>query len=148
MFSGIWLTQVGDPLCHGTECRSHCVSADRVVGATVAAVSESEDEEVGEASLIVRDITEGRGDAELLAEVVPEPEGAGSRPGGLGGDGVGRESQRNIEVSPELVSGGRCSSFQGRCCGYRCSKWARKEESVRCWRREASSAMMLTSPGR
>ena len=69
MLSGIWLTQVGDPLCHGTECRSHCVSSDRVLGAAVAAVAESEDEEVGEASLVVRDITEGRVDAELFAEV-------------------------------------------------------------------------------
>ena len=148
MLSGIWLTQVGDPLCHGTECRSHCVSSDRVLGAAVAAVAESKDEEVGEASLVVRDITEGRGDAEFFAEVAPEPEGAGSSAGGLGSDGVGRESQRSIEVRLELVSGGRWSSFQGCCCGYRCSKWARKEESVRCWRREASSAMMLTSPGR
>ena len=122
MLAGIWLTQVGDPLCHGTECRSHCVSADRVLGGAVAPVAESEDKEVGKTSLIVRDITEGRGDAELLAEVAPEPKGTGTRAGGLGGDRAARESQRSIEVRPEIVSGGRCSSFQGRCCGYRCSK--------------------------
>ena len=79
MLLGIWLTQVGDPLCHGTECRSHCVSTDRVVGAAVTAVAESEDEEVGKALFIIRDITEGRGNAELLAEGAPEPEGAGAR---------------------------------------------------------------------
>ncbi len=148
LLSGIWLTQVGDPLRHGTQCRSHCVSADRVVGEAVAAVVDGEDEEVGDSSFGIRDITEGWVGPDLLAEGAPVPEGPAPSLVGFAGDGCARELQSSIEVSVVLVSGGRWSSRQGVGCGYCCSKWARKRGSVRCCRREASSAMTLTSPGR
>ena len=46
LLSGIWLTQVGDPLGHGAKGGTNGISAYRVVGEPVLAVAEGEDEEV------------------------------------------------------------------------------------------------------
>ena len=55
--------------------------------------------------------------------------------------------EAKAEISLETTSGGNVSIFQGVGCGYFCWKRARKATSVRCWRREASSAMPFSSPG-
>ena len=44
LLSGIWLTQVGDPLGHGTKGGTNGISADRFVGEAVPAVAEGEGE--------------------------------------------------------------------------------------------------------
>ena len=122
MLSGIWLTQVGDPLGHGAEGGTNGTSSDRVVGEPVLAVPEGEDKEVCEAALGVGDITEGWVHPELLGEGTPVAEGAVAGASGFAGVGAECELQSSIEVSAVAVAGGRCSSFQGVRCGYRCSK--------------------------
>jgi lipopolysaccharide transport system ATP-binding protein len=62
--------------------------------------------------------------------------------------GGGCDLQSRAEIRVEAVSGLRVSSFQGCCCGYRWLKRERNAMSDKCWRREASSAMQLESPGR
>ena len=42
--SGIWLTQVGDPLGHGEEGFVHRISSDSVVGGALLSVAEAEDQ--------------------------------------------------------------------------------------------------------
>ena len=77
-------TQLGDPLAHGEEGFSHCVSADRLVGAIAApvAAAHGEGDEVTQSEffrglvIISNDITEGRIDPVLGAELAPVPKGA------------------------------------------------------------------------
>ena len=85
LLSGIWLTQVGDPLGHGG---TNGISSDRPVGEAIAAVAEGEDEEVREAALRAHDITEGWLDVDAGGEVGPVAEGSGLRAGGLAGVGA------------------------------------------------------------
>ena len=92
--------------------------------------------------------TEGIGDANFLAEQGPAPEVSGLGSPVLGGGGSAGASKSNAEISEEAISDGRACSAQGLSCGQDWLKWARKRESVRCCRREASSAMTLASPGR
>ena len=103
LLSGIWLTQVGDPLGHGAKGGTNGISADRFVGEAVAAIAEGEDEEVCEAAFGTHAGGEGR----------PVAEGPGLRAGCLAGVGAERELQSSIEVSAVAVAGGRLSSFQG-----------------------------------
>ena len=88
MLSGIWLTQVGDPLGHGAKGGTNGISPDRSVGEAVAAVAHGEDEEVREAALGAHDITEGWLDVDAGGEVGPVAEGSGLRAGGLAGVGA------------------------------------------------------------
>ena len=88
MLSGIWLTQVGDPLGHGAKGGTNGISPDRPVGEAVSAVAHGEDEEVREAALGAHDITEGWLDVDAGGEVGPVAEGSGLRPGGLAGVGA------------------------------------------------------------
>ena len=41
LFSGIWLTHVGDPLAHGKEGFVHRISSDRLVGCSFLLIPES-----------------------------------------------------------------------------------------------------------
>ena len=109
LLSGIWLTQVGDPLGHGT----NGISADRVVGETVPAVAEGKDKEVSEAAFGAHDITEAWLDLDAGGEGAPVAEGPGLSAVGLAGVGAERELQSSVEVSAVAVVGGRWSSFQG-----------------------------------
>lgn len=60
-FSGIRATQEGDARAHCQEGLLHCASADRSTGllGPQSADSEAEDEEVAEAGLSGKDLTEG-----------------------------------------------------------------------------------------
>ena len=113
LFSGIWLTQVGDPLGHGTKGGTNGISADRVVGEAVPAVAVGEDKEVSEAAFSTHDITEAWLDLDAGGEGAPVAESPGLRAGCLAGVGAERELQSSIEVSAVAVAGGRWSSFQG-----------------------------------
>ena len=74
-FSWIRLTQVGEPLGHDEQGFFHCARADRVVGAASSLVSEPMDKQESQFTFGVADLTEGRGDTLVLAELVPFPEG-------------------------------------------------------------------------
>ena len=113
LLSGIWLTQVGDPLGHGAKGGTNGISADRVVGEAVPAVAEGEDEDVSKAAFGAHDITEAWLDLNAGGEGAPVAEGPGLSAVGLAGVGTERELQSSIEVSVVAVAGGRWSSFQG-----------------------------------
>ena len=124
-FARIALTQVGDALADGQEGFIHCASCDRLFGGSVesmASVPESEDKEVGDFFFLSFDVAEGRMNFMLEAEACPRAEdlvffGPGLRSSGFGGD-----FESSAEISLELASGGRWSSFHGVGCGYSCSK--------------------------
>ena len=97
--TGIESTQVGDPLPHRHHGFIHRTSADSVVGLSVAAVAEGEDEQEGKPVFGVRDITEGRGVPEGAAEVHPLGEDLGFSVGGFAGDPLGGEVQSRLEIS-------------------------------------------------
>jgi hypothetical protein len=65
------------------------------------AVSQGEDEEVGELVLIVANGIQGRGDRELLAEVSPDPKEFVLCFAGLGSNGLASNFERRIEFSSE-----------------------------------------------
>ena len=77
LLSGIWLTQVGDPLGHGAKGGTNGISADRVVGEAVPAVAEGKDEEVSEAAFGAHNITEAWLDLDAGGEGAPVAEGPG-----------------------------------------------------------------------
>ncbi len=116
-FSEIPSTQVGDALAHRQEGFIHCVSSDRLVGLSCSSVAQTEHEEVGELGLLSLEITEGRQDIVSHAEVAPHGKDLVLGAQVLGGDGSGGCLERKAKVSLEAVSVGRCSSFQGFCCG-------------------------------
>lgn len=66
---------------------------------------------------MVRDITEGNGPVLPLTELDPITEEAVLGAVVLGGVGCGGELESSSEISLELISLGRCSSFQGCDCG-------------------------------
>ena len=80
-------------------------------------VSVAEDEEVGESIFLTRDITEGWGLVELLAELDPMPEVAVHLAGVLGGSGFAGLLESSAEVSCEEMLSGRWSSCHGCGCG-------------------------------
>ena len=98
-FSRIGFTQVGDPLCHGKESRFHCISSDRVVGASSKAVAEGIDKEEPQATVGCMDFTEGRGDLLFLAEGTPVPKGTCLGASVLSGVGQGGEVESSLEIS-------------------------------------------------
>ena len=106
-FSGIELTQVGDPLSHRQEGFIHCVSADRDVAGALSAVAVSKDEEVAELVFLSRDSTEGRGDSQFGAELDPHAEGVGLVSAIAAASGLGGDCERSAEISLEDVLGGR-----------------------------------------
>ena len=81
------------------------------------AVAVGVDEEVGESVFVTRDITEGWGLSQLLAELDPVSEVAVHLFGVLGGSGFAGLLESSAEVRLEQASSGRCSSFQGLGCG-------------------------------
>ena len=140
--SGIRFTQVGDPLPHRQKGLLHCISSDR----SLLAVAESVDKQVADFVITVGDITEGRGFPDTGTEVGPVDEGGRLGPAGLGSDTPGGHLERSAQISLEIVSCPRCSCRQGLGCGYTCSKWRRRALSVRCCRREVSSAIAFAGP--
>ena len=116
-FSGIRLTQVGDPLADGQESFVHGISSDRLAGLAILAEPDAEDEEIAELVFLATDITEGRGDVVLRAEEFPESEdGVFACTSRCNCRGLGN-SQRNAEIRREASPDGRWSSFQGSRCG-------------------------------
>ncbi len=108
---------MGDPLADGQECFVHGISADRLAGLAILAEPGTEDEEIAELVFLARDITEGRGDAMLLAEEFPEDEdGVFACTSFCNCRGLGN-SQRKAEIRSEASPDGRWSSFQGSSCG-------------------------------
>lgn len=116
-FSGIALTQVGDPLPNGREGLFHSASSHRVTGGAFTSVSDAVDQEVGELVFLASDITEGRMDPELLAEAGPVAEVLVAGSPVFGGCGSGGERESSAEISLETSSVGRWSSTQGVGCG-------------------------------
>lgn len=115
--SRIWFTQVGDPLAHRLEGGTNRARSDRLVLLASKFVSVGEDEEVAYFGLLVRQSGEGSGVAVLLAEGLPDAEDLGLSLDSFDGFGSSGELQRSAEISLELISVGRCSSFQGVGCG-------------------------------
>ena len=115
--AGIPSTQVGDALADGQEYLVHCRSADRVVGTSLSAVSEGEDEQVAGPGFGVSDFTEGAGDSEGAAEADPVGKGAVLLGHGFGYVGMGGDVERSAEVSAEAISVGRVCSCHGCGCG-------------------------------
>ena len=113
----IGFTQVGDPLGHGEESRFHCISVDRVVGASSKAVAEGVDKEEPQATVGCTDLTEGRGDPLFLAEGTPVPKGTCLGVAVLSGVGRGGKVESSPEISLELMACSRVRSFQGCPCG-------------------------------
>ena len=105
LFSWIWLTQFGDPLAHCQEGVLHSISSDRLAGLAGFAEAEPKDEEVGELVLLARDITEGWGLPEELAEVRPLDEELVARLDRLGGGGGVNKRHRSAEISCKAISG-------------------------------------------
>ena len=112
----IWEAQVGNPLANGREGCLNCVRLNRDVTAAVLSVPEREDEEI-EDFVSSSDITEVRGLAVLLAEVVPVAEVGVTRLSCLGGSGSGGDFESSVDISCEATLDGRCSIFQGLGCG-------------------------------
>ena len=115
--AGIVSTQVGDPLAHCGKGGSHCISADGVVGLAFSAISDAEDEEVGNFRLGRSDLTEGRGDTLSGAEFGPEAKDFGLSFSMLASGSSGGEVERRAEISREESSDGNWGSCQGLSCG-------------------------------
>jgi hypothetical protein len=146
--SGIWLTHVGYTLPHRQKGVLDCIRCDRLVFLSFVAEPHAKDNEVGELVLLAGDGREVRMFSDGVAEGAPLSKDFATPGFGLGGVGGGCDLQSRAEIRVEAVSGLRVSSFQGCCCGYRWLKRERNAISDKCWRREASSAMQLESPGR
>ena len=70
----------------------------------MGSVAQGVDEKVSKACFGIADRTEGRGDAELLAEGEPVPEGGGLRGSVFGGIGLGGDVESKPEISLEQSS--------------------------------------------
>jgi hypothetical protein len=147
-FLGIWLTHVGYPLPHRQKGILDRIRSDRFVFLSFVAETDSKDDEVGELMLLSGDVSEVRTFSDGVAEGAPLSEDFAAPGFCLGGVGGGCDLQSRAEIRVEAVSDLRVSSFQGCCCGYRWLKRERNAMSDKCWRREASLAMQLESPGR
>ena len=112
-FVGIIFTQVGDPLAHGSKGGLHCASLDRDAGLTLAVEAMGKGEDVAEASFPIRDVTEGRLVAKVVAELGPVAEDLVSSPAMLEGVGAGGSFEHSAQVNKEAVLGKRWSSRQG-----------------------------------
>ena len=128
--SRIRFTQVGDPLCHVSQRLANSISPYTSTFVSPQAVPESEDEEdaqpgfarvamqgASEVLAWVSDVTEGWGEAVLVAELGPEAEEGGLGALGLLGGVVGGGLQSSAEVSCETHSLGSRRNRQGRGCG-------------------------------
>ena len=140
-------THVGDPLAHRQEGAANSVSLDRLALAADLPVSDAEDKQVGEFGFLRLQVLEAFIETFGLGECTPVGEGAAFLEAVLRGSRFIDVVEAKAEISLETTSGGNVSIFQGVGCGYFCWKRARKATSVRCWRREASSAMPFSSPG-
>jgi hypothetical protein len=121
---------------------------DRFVFLSFVAEPDSKDNEVGELMLLSGDVSEVRTFSNGVAEGAPLSADFAAPGFCLGGVGGGCDLQSRAEIRVKAVSGLRVSSFQGCCCEYRWLKRERNAMSDKCWRREASLAMQLESPGR
>lgn len=147
-FAGIGVTQVGEPLADSVERARNDLNADRLVAATpTAADAEAKDEEVAQLVFLGGDVRQVGLVAVFKAEGCPEPPSASVRLLGFWDEGVTGDCKRSAEVSAEIISGRGVSRFQGVACGCACVMWEWKEESVRCCRREQSSAPVFWGPG-
>ena len=116
--AGIFPTQVGDPLSNGRERLRCCISPDGLTTFSgTAAVSDGEDDDVGQSVFHIGDPSEGRFMTELSAEVCPL-----SKERALGSPGsrdicFGGGFERSAEISLEASSDARCNRRQGLACG-------------------------------
>ena len=116
-FSGIFATQVGDPLAHHQEGRAHAASFDGVSTASRPAVSEAENEEVADFRFRVHHFPQGWVDLEVVAEFGPEFEDSVALFRRFGCVDCGGERQRSAKVSEEIHCSGTSNSVQGFSCG-------------------------------
>ena len=115
----IWLTQPGDPQADGRKGLGHCINDHRSVLAAVAAVAHGADEQVAVAEFWVAQVfSEGAGDALLVAEQDPVPEGGGLGVSVLRGVGLAGELESRFEISLESKPGGGRTSCHCLCCGH------------------------------
>ena len=140
-------THVGDPLAHRQEGAANGISSDRLALAADLPVSDAKDEQVGELGFLRAQVLEGFIETFGLGKLAPVSEDTPFLESVLGGRRSIDAVEAKAEISLETTAGGNVSIFQGVGCGYFCWKRARKATSVRCWRREASSAMPFSSPG-
>ena len=105
--SGIWFTQVGEPLAHSREGFADCISSYRLTLLAVLSISEGEDEQDGDFVFLRSDRTEGRGLVDGLTEGDPVFKYFGLSFRVLGSVGTGGDLERSAEISRELTSGGR-----------------------------------------
>ena len=83
------------------------ISPDRLVGAALLSVTVAIDKEVAEAVILAREITEGWGLSQFLAELDPVPEMAIHFLGTLGGSGFAGLLESSAKVSWEEMLSGR-----------------------------------------
>ena len=83
------------------------ISPDRSVGAASLSVAVAKDEEVAEAVVLAREITEGWGLSQFLAELDPVSEEAVHFLGILGGSGFAGLLESSAKVSCEEMLSGR-----------------------------------------
>ena len=153
--SGIREAQLGDALGHGGEGSRNGSSSERLLGglglqgfpSPVETVSGG----IGEEHLdpgVDGDLVESAGQLVCLAPACPMIEGFGVVAVSLcRACSIGNSESKAVPIV-DAIAGRRWTSFQGRGCGYCVLKWSRREESVRCCRRDASSAMTFLSPAR
>lgn len=114
--TGIWFTQVGEPLADGRKGVTNCASSDRFTLLSSFAILEAEDEEVADFVLRI-EVTEGRGLALSSAEVRPDAEDLVGGFSALGSGGFGGKVERSAEFSFKAALDGRWSSRHGLSCG-------------------------------
>ena len=90
---------------------------DRLVGLAPVAVVEAEHKEVAKLVLLMLDGTEGRAEPQLMAESGPLTEDLVLGVAVFDGGVFGADLQSSAEVSSEVASGVKWSSFQGVSCG-------------------------------
>ena len=153
--SGIREAQLGDALGHGGEGSRNGSSSERLFGGLglqrFPSPKDSVAGSVGEEHLdpgLDGDIVESAGQLVSLAPLGPMVEGLGVVAVSLfRACSIGNSKSKAAPIVDAML-GRRWTSFQGRGCGCCELKWSRREESVRCCRRDASSAMTLLSSAR
>ena len=99
LLSGIQVTQVGDPLSHGQQGFGYGVSLGRLAGLADFLVSESKDQEKADFLLCSGDVSKGRLDPVLLAELDPAVEDGALGLVVLSCGGLVCERERSVEIS-------------------------------------------------
>ena len=153
--SGIQEAQLGDALGHGGEGSRNGSSSERLFGGLRLQGFPSPKDSVaggmGEEHLdsgVDWDVVESAGQLVSCAPVCPMVEGLGAVAVSLFRACSISNSESKAAPIVDAMAARRWTSFQGQGCGHCELKWSRREESVRCCRRDASSAMTLLSPAR